>query len=155
MILRKWKIRKKKPRLCSALFINLFVLYSSTVCLLCLSTGVITAWMCVFHSFYPMRSSHLLYALICAGPCIQTYRSSLLWSTVACLKFVSLQHIHRFGRFGRFVASTHTVFESFGSQCVSSVCCMTSFVFLVVEASRNAAGKITNFSHQKVDRSAR
>lgn len=52
----------------------------------------------------------------------------------------------------RFVAGTHTVFKSFGSQCVSSVCCMTSFVFLVVEASRNAAGKITkNFSHQTVD----
>lgn len=107
---------------------------------------------CVFFILFTPCVLHICSMLICASPCIQTYHSSLLRSTVAYLR---LFHFNIFIKSVDSLASTHTVFKSFGSQCVSSVCCMTSFVFLVVEASRNAAGKITNFSHQTVDRSAR
>lgn len=131
--------------------------------LLCISAGEIAAWMCTHCVCCPMRSTHFIFR-VCVCACVYAYECLLSWCLYTSFVLFAVsnfilaltQQIDRaqFGLFDSRMQARIPFFESFESQCVSSVCCETSFVFLVVEASRIAAGKITERSAKQHDKTA-
>lgn len=123
---------------------------------------------CVLHIYYFVSLCFFVCLLVavwvrvCVCICSRMFEFYLLFlilfkHTIFCSSFILAlkQQIDFSSGCSILDVGTHTVFESLESQCVSSVCCMTSFVFLVIEASRIAAGKITERSTRQHDKNTK